>query len=153
MPIKRNPALIPLSHDHHQGLLLCWKLNKGLREGVDPGRMMAYARFFFNEELEIHFKEEEEYLFPIIGLEDHDVGQAMVEHEELRRFFLDEKTGKETCSRIARMLKGHIRFEERILFNKIQDKAGKEELQVMHQKLHSRPAKALSNRWDDPFWG
>ena len=34
MPIKRSEYLKPLSRDHHQGLLLCWKIRTGLKKGI-----------------------------------------------------------------------------------------------------------------------
>ena len=35
-PLKRNPNLVPLSREHHYGLLFCWKLKQGLANGTDP---------------------------------------------------------------------------------------------------------------------
>jgi len=34
-PIKRHNSLQPLSRDHHDGLLLKWKINKGISKGVE----------------------------------------------------------------------------------------------------------------------
>jgi len=34
-PIKRDKVLQPLSHDHHQGLLLCWKIRTGIKKGIE----------------------------------------------------------------------------------------------------------------------
>ena len=36
-PIKRHKAIQPLSREHHQGLLLCWKIGKGFEKGIERG--------------------------------------------------------------------------------------------------------------------
>lgn len=151
-PIKRDKALEPLSHDHHHGLMFCWKIKQGLKKGVSAERIMAYARHFFVEQLEEHFREEEQFLFPLLGMENELVIQAVDEHKELRALFFDEKNKGKACEVIAKKLKDHIRFEERVLFNEIQKKAGKEELQKMNQQLHSRPAELALKTREDTFW-
>ncbi len=151
-PIKRDKYLQPLSHDHHHGLMLCWRIKKGLRKGVSAERILAYARVFFEEYLEEHFREEERYLFPIIGLDNKLVMQALKEHIRLRMLFFEEKDLSKACTLIATELEEHIRFEERVLFNEIQKKAGSEELLKMNQQLHSRPAAQSITSCGDPFW-
>ncbi|AEV34421.1 hypothetical protein Oweho_3472 [Owenweeksia hongkongensis DSM 17368] len=151
-PIKRDKYLQPLSHDHHHGLMLCWKINKGHKKGVSAERIMAYAKHFFETQLEQHFREEEELLFPLIGMKDEGVMHAMDGHKRLRVLFFDEENLDNACQLIAKELKAHIRFEERTLFNVIQEKAGAEELLKMNQQLHSRPAEQSLNTWEDPFW-
>jgi iron-sulfur cluster repair protein YtfE (RIC family) len=46
-------------------------------------------------------------------------------------------------------LEGHIRFEERVLFNKIQEKASAEELQEIQQH-HDK--EITCGVWEDEFW-
>lgn len=149
-PIKRDKALQPLSHDHHHGLMLCWKIKQGLKKGVTAERIMGYASHFFRDQLEEHFREEEEFLFPLLGMENEIVKKAVEEHKELKSLFFDSST-EEGCEAIAKQLNDHIRFEERILFNEIQKKTGKEELQKMNAQLHSRPAER-DLYWEDTFW-
>jgi hypothetical protein len=62
-PIKRHQAIVSFSKDHHFGLLLVWKIRKGLNKTVDPVRISNYVTFFLKEDLEKHFKEEEQLLF------------------------------------------------------------------------------------------
>ena len=51
-PIKRHPAIVSFSKDHHFGLLLVWKIRQGLSRQVDPERISNYTGYFFKEDLE-----------------------------------------------------------------------------------------------------
>jgi iron-sulfur cluster repair protein YtfE (RIC family) len=65
-PIKRSKELTPLSGDHHDGLLLCWKINTGMAKKVETERIVSYVLFFYDTYLKKHFQLEEQYLFPIL---------------------------------------------------------------------------------------
>jgi hypothetical protein len=45
-PIKRSDQLRYFSHDHHDGLLLCLKIAKGLSMGIDPDRIILVVHQF-----------------------------------------------------------------------------------------------------------
>ncbi len=62
-PIKRNENMVPLSRDHHFGLLFCWKIRQGLKAKIDLERIRKYILHFWKSHLEQHFKEEETLLF------------------------------------------------------------------------------------------
>ena len=62
-PLKRHPAIVSFSKDHHFGLLLVWKIRQGLAKAVDAERISKYVLYFFREDLEKHFQEEERLLF------------------------------------------------------------------------------------------
>ena len=70
MSAKRHPSLIPLSHDHHHGLVLAFRLREGLppnRKPADnPQEQAEDAVRFFRDNLVAHFRAEEEALFPSI---------------------------------------------------------------------------------------
>lgn len=82
-PIKRKAELQGVSRDHHHALLLAWKINKGISNGVEPERIIAYIDWFRKEHLEPHFIVEEEFMFPILGNEHPKVQQALQEHIQL----------------------------------------------------------------------
>ena len=69
---KRHPSLIPLSHDHHRGLALAFRLRREpppLQKGVwstDPQEQARETIGFFRESLVLHFQAEEEILFPTL---------------------------------------------------------------------------------------
>jgi len=148
-PIKRHAALQSLSRDHHHGLLLSWKIRKGFTKGISIERMVDYASWFFKNSLLAHFELEEKYIFPLLGDKDELVKKALAQHRRLVRLFeLKEDNQKNLCL-IEEELECHIRFEERILFNKIQEVASKEELAFI-ETVHS--GLVFEDNWDDKFW-
>lgn len=148
-PIKRAGALRPLSREHHHGLLFCWKISSGIKNGVDPERMRKYAIHFFHAHLHQHFIAEEVSLFPILGKGHAGVRQAIDEHNRLRELFLFKDPTIHTFDLIADQLDRHIRFEERVLFNEIQEEATPEQLTLL-EELHQEVPEP--DEWDDPFW-
>lgn len=148
-PIKRHESLKPLSRDHHHGLLLCWKIRQGFKKNVEVERIKAYADWFWNEHLANHFREEETFLFPILGL-DHDfVKKAMTEHRRLSRLFSDSTDVVKSLNFIEEELESHIRFEERQLFNEIQNQADERQIRALDQHLNQD---TFSENWEDQFW-
>lgn len=148
-PIRRAESLRPLSREHHHGLLFCWKIRTGIKNGVDPVRMKNYAVYFFNEHLHQHFIAEEVSLFPILGKGHSGVRQAIDEHNRLRELFSFRETDRQTLDLIADELDRHIRFEERVLFNEIQEVASAEQLSLLDDLHREVPE---PDNWQDPFW-
>ena len=148
-PIKRHPALQPLSRDHHFGLLVCWKIRKGLTAQIDPARIKAYVDWFWDSYLSDHFEEEEKYVFPLLGDGNKLAQQALQEHRSIRGL-LDKKEGmEEVLHSLEETLNAHIRFEERELFNAVQEVATAKQLDEI-EKLHH--ASIDENAWGDRFW-
>ena len=148
-PIKRHKAIQPLSREHHQGLLLCWKIRKGFETGVEPQRIKKYTDWFWENQLRVHFQIEEKYVFPVLGAKDVLVKQALEEHEHLESLFCQNTDISLALEMIKNDLEGHIRFEERVLFNKIQEEASAEELQEIQQH-HNK--EITCGVWEDEFW-
>lgn len=149
-PIKRHPALQPLSRDHHFGLLLCWKIREGFRLGVETKRIRDYAQWFWCEHLQSHFKEEEEAFVSVLGTDHPLMVQLFREHKELKDLFAFPRENKDedTLSEIKEKLNQHIRFEERVLFRKIQETATEEQLKVVESHHHDD----FEDNWKDEFW-
>jgi len=148
-PIKRHEALQPWSREHHQGLLLSWKIKKGFALNVDSQRIKNYCDWFWKTHLLTHFETEEKYIFPILGKDNHLVEQALDEHGQLRTMFEQNEADTDTLSQIESLLNDHIRFEERVLFNAIQEVASKEELKLL-EEVHF--GKQSCEVWTDEFW-
>lgn len=148
-PLKRHPALHHLSHDHHHGLLLCWKIRQGFKFGVGPERIKAYCEWFWGNHLQAHFDEEEKLIFPILPEEDPMIKQALSEHKRLRKLFSYRDNPEKTLGQIEEELEKHIRFEERVLFPVIQEKATSAQLEVI--AAHSDREKFEENL-SDQFW-
>lgn len=148
IPVKRHEALKNLSREHHQALLLCWHIKEGLKKKVDPLRIRSYAGFIWETNLKQHFEIEEKYLFPILG-KDHDlIKRAIDQHLKLESLFNSESETLKILKHIEEELESHIRFEERVLFNLIQEKAT--ETQLAELMLNSSESKCIL--WNDEFW-
>ncbi len=153
-PLKRHVALQPLSKDHHQGLLLGWRIRQGIKKNVDKNRIFEYFRYYWQEHLEPHFKLEETYLFPLLDPKDKMRVEVEKQHKELREIeVLLEKKGveKNLLDLFAKKLEAHIRFEERELFQYMQKELGQEELIHLHEKMEEVHHEN-SECWNDPFW-
>ena len=153
-PIKRGKELVSLSREHHDGLLLCWKINKGIENGVSMDRIKDYILFFFDENLEPHFEEEERYVFTLLPQEHPNRTEAEVHHKLIRELIDNFKSGKQTyplsIKYFAEVLEMHIRYEERVLFNIIEKEANRQEIEITEAKLTSHPK--CNAEWHDQFW-
>lgn len=148
-PLKRHSALHHLSHDHHHGLLLCWKIRQGFKLGIEPTRMRTYSQWFWENYLESHFEEEEKVIFPILSEEDPLIKQALSEHKRLRKLFSSWEDPEKTLGQIEEELERHIRFEERMLFPVIQEKASVEQLESIAKK---GDREKFQENESDSFW-
>lgn len=148
-PLKRHIALQPISREHHQSLLLCWKIKKGLDKGVSVARISAYVRTVWKSEIKPHFKIEEMYVFPILQAGHPLVLRALMEHEQLEKLFDKKSYSQDNLLEISASLESHIRFEERILFTEIQRVATEENWQLLENHHHDETCEM---HWNDKFW-
>ena len=120
--MKRSTALSPLSRDHHAALVIASQLI-GAGEQDAATTADRFVGFLAEHELR-HFALEEELLLPtLLGL---DSGVALAsrvraEHEQLRAAMrrLRDAPGRaevEFLHETGRLLRAHVRMEERELF-------------------------------------
>lgn len=147
-PIKRHPSLKPFSRDHHYGLLLGWKIREGFRRNVELKRMKKYTDWFFVNYLKPHFEAEEKYMFPVLPEDNKLIKRAISEHRKLEKLFKDKDDIKRALSLIEEKLDEHIRFEERTLFQEIQEIATEDQLQKIEEIHETLP----EDNWKDEFW-
>ena len=148
-PLKRLPQLHLLSHDHHQGLLFCWKIRKGITSGIEQSRMHAYTKWFFANHLEPHFREEEEQYFPLLGQEHALLQRAVTEHRELERLCAGSEGSSTILQQFTDTLEAHIRFEERELFEAMQQQVTPQQWEELEKKEH---VGATCDEYHDTFW-
>jgi iron-sulfur cluster repair protein YtfE (RIC family) len=127
-PPRRHDSLIPLSREHHYGLLLCLRISRGLSDqgGDEAWRrtMAADTISFFEADLTTHFRAEETVLFPAMSemAAARDLlGRLDGEHRRLEDLVaqLRHAEGEDlarTLAEFGRLLEAHIRAEERALF-------------------------------------
>ena len=130
--MKRHAALIPLSHQHHDALALCVFIDRGLRNEptVENARKLrSQAGDTFELLISGHFDLEESVVFPAV--KPHLPNPALIEellseHESLRAKFknlanYDDSELIAALKDLGDQLDCHIRTEERILFQTIQE--------------------------------
>ena len=117
-----------------------------------PARIRRYCQRFLKENLKPHFDIEESVLFPILGHDHPSVRKAMAEHRRLQRLINGRTDAALAISLVEEELESHIRFEERQLFNLIQEAATPKQL-VEVERAHSRiHPHALKDGREDAFW-
>jgi iron-sulfur cluster repair protein YtfE (RIC family) len=120
----RDPSLIPLSHQHHNGLALCVMTRRSLVQDSSPENIARLARRVIDRyELELinHFEIEEQVLFPVCG--PMPLVEALIaEHRAMEAFiprFRSAPTA-ELLEQFCELLSTHIRREENELFEEVQ---------------------------------
>lgn len=153
-PIKRNPAIVQFSREHHYGLLLVWKIRQGLRLTVAPERIGKYVAYAFGIEIEPHFQAEEQLLFSRLPAGNDLRLQAEEEHRLLRgqvAQLQEQPADAALLQTFAQTLENHIRFEERSLFNYLQEHLPAEILSVV-EAAHPALDREACELWPDRFW-
>ncbi len=128
----RDPCLVPLSHQHHNGLALCVLARRSLSADSSARNVEKLARRVIDRyELELtnHFEIEEQVLFPACGpmplidelLEEHRRIEGLVQQ-------LRAAPSPELLEQFCALLSGHIRREESELFERIQRELPREVL-------------------------
>ncbi|MEP2772226.1 MAG: hemerythrin domain-containing protein [Fulvivirga sp.] len=148
-PIKRHVSLQPVSREHHFGLLLCWKIRTGFNLGVNPKRIKKYCDWFYETHLVPHFEFEEQNIFPILSEDAQMINKALLEHRELHQLFNTTENLTDTLATLEEKLEQHIRFEERVLFNKIQEIASPNQLTAV-EAAHN--TEMFEENRSDEFW-
>jgi hemerythrin-like domain-containing protein len=139
--MRRHDALIPLTHDHHHALARARRLRLAAASEDREEQREAAIEFveFFEEDSLLHFREEEEILFPlVIDRDDAPVdllARLLLEHVRMHRLvgaLRGELDGGEpepgTLQAIGELLAQHIRAEESELFPIIERLVGEEDL-------------------------
>jgi hemerythrin-like domain-containing protein len=135
----RDPSLIPLSHQHHNGLALCVLVRRSL--AADGSVENLAKRVIDRYELELinHFEIEEQVLFPVCGpmplvdelVADHRRIEALV--DRIRR-----APSAALLEEFCLLLSGHIRREESQLFEQIQRELPRDVLRRAGEEIDRR---------------
>jgi hemerythrin-like domain-containing protein len=138
----RNKNLIPLSHQHQRALALCVRIERASPvPGPDVNAWQNEIAQLCRNEIVTHFAAEESLIFPaarrfseLTSLVD----ELLEDHSALReRFALAETHAMEAAdlSEFAQRLSAHIRKEERMLFERMQELMSAEELNDLGRLL------------------
>lgn len=145
-PMKRHPAFLSLSREHHDGLVIAQVLKSDVPayKGM-PERPVDRLEFFkakFQTALKPHFNLEEEKLFPLLRSKDPAIDslieQLLLEHRQLEAATTihgDDSALETLLDATGRLLERHIRSEERELFQWAQTNLNEEELKELAAAL------------------
>ncbi|HRV52791.1 MAG: hemerythrin domain-containing protein [Bacteroidia bacterium] len=153
-PIRRKEALLRFSREHHYGLLLIWKIREGIKKNIPPERISDFILYFFEHDLKEHFHKEEVDLFARIESNNELIQTALKEHQQLTAMveqLRKDKKNTELITKFSDELDKHIRFEERTLFNEIQNSLSDKDL-IELEATHLVKPYDVSDDWDDKFW-
>ena len=148
-PLKRHPVIQPISRQHHFGLLLCWKIRKGIDLNIDFNRIKSYAKWFFNTYLQPLFRLEQNHIYPILGDHNTLVKKAIRQQRKVARLLFEKDNPEMAITLFEEELERHIRFEERILFEEVQRKASAKEIQSLSKVI---PEVTFIENTNDMFW-
>ena len=120
----RDPSLIPLSHQHHNGLALCVMTRRSLTADstqANVAKLALRATDRYELELANHFEIEEQVLFPACGAMPL-IALLVAEHRAMEGLIAQLRTAPtgELLERFCTLLSAHIRREENELFEEIQ---------------------------------
>jgi hemerythrin-like domain-containing protein len=138
----RDRSLIPLSQQHHNGLALCVLTDRSLAADASAENLAALARKIadrYEIEMKNHFELEEQILFPAAG-DPALTGQLIEEHREMERLIerLCAEPSAELLREFTALVRAHIRREENVLFENIQNRLPRETLDALGREIDAR---------------
>lgn len=151
-PIKRSAQLVPLSREHHDGLLFAWKLRQGLANGTGLETLKSYCTWYWNNHIKQHFHHEEDILLKYIPSDNALARQLKEEHDNIRELILsiNDKPDAITIGMLADFIPRHIRFEERALFSYLEQNLTAGQLDDIFSQLEIDPIASIE--WNEVFW-
>lgn len=144
--MRRDPSLIPLSHQHHNGLALCVLTDRSLAKDPSPANVARLARRAadrYEIELINHFEIEEQVLFA--GVEralgpDPLIAELAGEHRQIEALVkrLAAAPDADALGEFTALLRRHIRREENELFERVQKELSREVLDRLGEEIDRR---------------
>jgi len=137
--LKRDPALTPLSHDHHQALHQALKLKRADESNVREALRDMVE--FFEGHGSLHFRAEEEVLLPAYvrhgGADPADdaIVRVLTDHVWIRarvEALRDAASPPvDQVRELGERLDAHVRHEERVLFPAIEAALSADQLEAL----------------------
>lgn len=151
-PLKRSRQLAPLSREHHEGLLFVWKIRQGIALNVPAKRIADYCAWYWQNELQEHFRKEEAIFSSLLPVSDFLLNTMIEDHQAIacKMEQVIDDASYYSLQRLAQILYYHVRFEERSLFKHIEQVAPLEKLEEAAALL--TVAHSPATAWQDEFW-
>jgi hypothetical protein len=119
----RSTALVPLSREHHEALVLARRACEPLRPGAEPAVLRDRLLQRWPRVFEPHFAVEEEVLLPALaaaGAADI-AASGRAQHDHLRSLVARLRSGElAVLPAWGEAMRSHVRWEERELFPRAQ---------------------------------
>jgi hemerythrin-like domain-containing protein len=149
-PLHRHPALQPLSREHYNGLRQARALAQSAEKGAQE-RVQAVQDFLqaWHTEIAAHFHDEERLLIPL--LDESDRQRLLNEHALLRQFAeqcaaAGDDPPPALVGQFGILLRDHIRWEERQLFEAVQRTASQPQMAAIAQETQQIEAARPGSR-------
>jgi hypothetical protein len=139
-----------LSREHFEDVLFVWKIRQGVKNGVAPARISAYADWFWKAMLQEHFRTEEQEIRDLLPADHPLLVKLYEEHEAIAQKLasIAEYPSSDSLLRLARIVECHVRFEEGYLFRVLEQKLNG----LNATENNAVPDPAPLPDWRDKFW-
>jgi hypothetical protein len=126
--LRRHPRLRGLSDDHHTALVLAIRCKRADVETLPA--LWASLQEISTAHLEPHFLIEEQHLLPALEqIGEHAMAKRIGdEHARLRALTATAAPTAEIVLTFGQLLEAHVRYEEREVFERTQDRLPEETL-------------------------
>jgi len=137
--MKRHPALVPLSRDHHHALVIARRLRRATAETATESARTF--RSHWDAEEKLHFRIEEELLLPAYA------AHGELDHPAIIRMLLDHMVIRRDAARLAgspplellhdlgERLADHVQLEEHEVFPLIEATIPETELLALGDRI------------------
>src|SRR5687768_9467888 len=158
--MKRHSSLTEFSDDHHQGLVNARRLKRAA-SGEDTSSADTARDFldFWQRDISLHFRKEEEVLLPVLARYGGDVGeqpilQMLAQHARIRGLAMQlsdelkqDNIREDTLRSLGEQLEAHIRLEERHVFPLVEETLPEHALQEVTSRLEAFEPGPPHERW------
>jgi hemerythrin-like domain-containing protein len=155
--MKRDVSLQPLSRHHHDALMACLMIEKGVRKQTDLKVLQDFTRQLWDKDLNDHFKLEETHLVPSLRQKQFPeyILQSLLRDHELLRVLsariLNGGASYKGFLAFSTLLEQHVRFEERLVFEKAQEMLPEQELRQVGSHFPDNK-NAFCKNYPVKFW-
>lgn len=155
--MKRHNGLIPLSWEHHTGLVFARRIEKGIKLNTDLDVIKSYLVSGWESHLSVHFGLEDSILNPSIKDEHRQHSfflRLESDHKQITDLFTQIKNrapDSKDLSHFAFLLSEHIRFEEECLFPWIEGLLSEKTLNQIGENLREESIEFHPD-WPVKFW-
>jgi hypothetical protein len=139
LPLKRHPSLRGLSDDHHTALVIAARCKRS--DEASAARTWESVVAAAPSQLEPHFEIEESHLLPALRRigEQALAERILDDHVQLRELLAVTRPTPDSVQEFGRALEAHVRYEEREIFERTQDRLPEDALVALERACDEIP--------------